>query len=198
MININLLSSIDTENGLYRVGGDLETYQIILEDYLNNYCGIYDRLISYLSSGKYEEAIRDFHTFKGVSGSIGSEKLYNLGKSIEELLKNNSLDKNNPILPELNKELNSVISQLNLALEISEPEELCGFKLKNLLLDLLESIIDKDYKSAKKVANTLKKARINSELKEDILVIAEYTGKYKFNEAKDLCIKVINTGDFNG
>lgn len=72
MIDILKLNSIDTAAGLDRLGGDTETYSIILEDYLDNYRNTYKLLVESLESGNQVDSERIIHTFKGISGSIGS------------------------------------------------------------------------------------------------------------------------------
>ena len=81
------LPGIDTEEGVSRLGGNVDSYLRLLDKFIDNQADAMSRLGEALASGELEEAIRIAHTLKGVSGSIGANQLQQPSAELESSLK---------------------------------------------------------------------------------------------------------------
>lgn len=190
-MDIKSLKSINSELGLSRVGGDLETYEIILQDYLNSYATTVSQIDKLLISGDWEELHRVVHTFKGVSGSIGAEKLYEISLKIETEVKNRHLINSSPLIMVLDKELAIVIEELTKLYSQSNVREL-SFNDLIEQVSLLKSMLDeKRYKEAKNLVNSWGSS-------EDLIPIITATRNYKIKAAIQLCNNLLMPGSIDG
>ncbi|GEM_PF-1201282 len=77
---------LHTEETLSRFGDDLDLYKELLSDfdYLNEFSK--KRLQEYLAKKNFAQLKRIIHKLKGVSGTIGAERLYDSLRDFEKLL----------------------------------------------------------------------------------------------------------------
>ena len=81
------LPGIDTEDGVARLGGNVDSYLKLLNKFADNQADAVDRIRKEHQAGNPEEAVRAAHTLKGVSGSIGASELYDVAMHLESTLK---------------------------------------------------------------------------------------------------------------
>jgi len=79
---------IDIEEGIARLNGDRSVYIEILQYYYITYNNYGQLIKEYISNNQIESAIKEIHTFKGASGNISANKLYDFLKTFEQKLKN--------------------------------------------------------------------------------------------------------------
>ena len=77
---------LDIEEALSRFGDDLDLYKELLSDFdcLNEFSK--KRLQEYLAKKNFAQLKRIIHKLKGVSGTIGAERLYDSLRDFEKLL----------------------------------------------------------------------------------------------------------------
>ena len=80
------LPGIDTETGVFRVGGNLQAYRKLLATFIDNQVHAVTQIRDALSEGNNEEAVRLAHTLKGVSGTIGATALQEAAAKLEAAL----------------------------------------------------------------------------------------------------------------
>ena len=100
-IEIPHFHKIDTDSGLMHMAENKELYLKILHDFYHHYK---DLDLSNLSE---DEFIREIHTIKSLSASIGAKTLYAITKGLDK-----RVDKR--LLPTFYKELNLVIDELKI------------------------------------------------------------------------------------
>ena len=81
------LPGIDTENGLFRVGGNETLYRKLLHQFQETQEDVVEKVRQALDSENRQEAILTVHSLKGVAGNIGAMEMYQVASSLEMLLK---------------------------------------------------------------------------------------------------------------
>lgn len=183
MIDFTKFNYIDYNNGLERMGGDLETYELILRDYVNEFRSTYKQVLGHIDQDENEDLIRVLHTFKGVSGSIGCDKLYQLGISLEASAKSGTLVKTDHNLIALEAVLNDVISELESGLSETELHLINTEELFSFLEELKSYLEGKKYREAKEIARVLEVSSVPEMYIDDVILIADFTKRYKIKEA---------------
>ncbi|MBF0380511.1 MAG: response regulator [Magnetococcales bacterium] len=80
------IPGLDTKSGMSRIGGKLDRYMVILSKFLLNQRES-DRVIkTSLSKKDFVTAKRTTHTLKGVSGTIGADKLQQKAQALESAI----------------------------------------------------------------------------------------------------------------
>lgn len=110
--NIPELPGIDVEDGLQRMCGLWEAYQMILTGFRDSHAGAADTLAEYIRDAEWEAAARLAHTLKGSSGNIGAKGLANLALQTEEACVNHDTDVAMAKLNQLSLQLDEVITGL--------------------------------------------------------------------------------------
>lgn len=99
---------LNVEEGLERLGGDLQLYLTIIEEFRSHHadsCGQFKALIT---AGDYEEAARVAHTLKGASGSIAAVKVAKLSAVLEQACLDKDPEAIDTCLPTIEVELEQV------------------------------------------------------------------------------------------
>lgn len=81
---------LDTTAGLKQIGGDLNVYREVLQEYLRENNNTLDILSNAINQKKYTEAAQIVHKLKSSSGSIGAKKLYEIAISLQDALQQGS------------------------------------------------------------------------------------------------------------
>ena len=82
----NILKSFDVDEALNRISNNSKLYLSILKKFLNNNKNFISVLKDNLEKDELDEAIRNIHTLKGVSGNLGSKIIYQLCLDFEKEL----------------------------------------------------------------------------------------------------------------
>ncbi len=138
-------SDIDIDSGLEKVGGNKNLYIKLLREFIRDYGDVTHEIRELLESKEIGEAERMAHTMKGLTGTLGAEKLNSLFLSLELVIKENEITvekvKFDQQLHEVEVELNSFVTQVTDALpketKISE-ESFSRVDKKEVLFQLEE------------------------------------------------------------
>ena len=77
---------LDRQMGLRNMGGNLDLYHQVLEEYRNENQDTLDRLAAAVSEKRYADAVQIVHKVKSSSGSIGAESLYDAAMAFQKAL----------------------------------------------------------------------------------------------------------------
>ncbi len=175
--------SLDIDDALNRVGGDIEFLKELMADFLKNFGNIHGELIKYIKADDIDSAKVLIHSFKGVSGSLGAMELHLIGKKIEDLIKNSTFDISNLLMDKLNDELKLVKTEM---FEIIEPEVEDALKEfdKDLIIELLDNLSEllnnKKVQEIKVLTKELLTFNYPDDVSDYILEIFDSVKKYKF------------------
>ncbi len=142
------LEGIDTESGIKRIGGNLNSYIRLLTKFTENYK---DFGYQFNNSKNEEEKLRLVHSLKGISGNIGANQLYEAIVDLEKALKEKQIKKT-PAL------INKVIALLEIII--------------NSIKQLDKSI------SSERPSREVELIRDTEELKREIKKLKEYLSSY--------------------
>lgn len=81
------LDILDRSAGLKNVGGDMELYRQVLNEYFKENQDTLDKLFLAIDEKRYADAAQIVHKVKGSSGSIGAKALYDLSIRLQKALK---------------------------------------------------------------------------------------------------------------
>jgi CheY-like chemotaxis protein/HPt (histidine-containing phosphotransfer) domain-containing protein len=77
---------LDRQMGLRNMGGNLDLYHQVLEEYRNENQDTLDRLAAAVSEKRYADAVQIVHKVKSSSGSIGAKSLYDAAMALQKAL----------------------------------------------------------------------------------------------------------------
>ena len=77
---------LDRQMGLRNMGGNLDLYHQVLEEYRNENQDTLDRLAAAVGEKRYADAVQIVHKVKSSSGSIGAESLYDAAMAFQKAL----------------------------------------------------------------------------------------------------------------
>ena len=103
---------VDVDSAVARLGGDEEIYEEILIDFpedSKNY-----EILPCFEEGDYDMACQNAHALKGAAGNLGLDPLYEMYKSVNDLLKDGKNDEARAIYDEgyaLEKEIMDCIKK---------------------------------------------------------------------------------------
>jgi|GEM_PF-565920 len=188
------LPGIDTNAGVQRVGGSVESYLKLLQKFVSNQADSINEIIHSHANGNNEEAVRLAHTLKGVSATLGADELSRIAAKLEkslneqpELLPENLLGQTSKALEQtlalLKSGLNLEVPSLEGESEVVTPAELAELPadFKNKLESLMEKLEQYDSEA--------------DELLNDVLMVAAGTAQ---EGALKALSKPIDQYDFDG
>jgi signal transduction histidine kinase/DNA-binding response OmpR family regulator/HPt (histidine-containing phosphotransfer) domain-containing protein len=155
------IEGVNTEAGIYRSGGKLESYIKLLRSFVLKYKSLEEEVNSLLKSNDRHGLANLMHTYAGVSGNLGSEKLYErsffLSNVTKKLTEQNDLEsfdtatinEINTLIVEHNELIININSQLaNLAqVKISEKQDVSKEELHDKIINLMQ-LLEKNDASA--------------------------------------------------
>jgi len=104
---------LDTADGLRRIGNNMNLYQMILKEFMNEFRDASSELKHAIDAQDYKEAIQIVHKNKGGSGNIGAKKLSVIASELQKALLEGSNDK----IEQLYAEFDSSIRKLFIEIE---------------------------------------------------------------------------------
>ncbi len=82
-----IITSINVEEGLKRINGNVSLYLKLLNKFKESYSNFGENILVLVETGKMDEAKREIHTVKGVAATLGALELNRLSKNQNQLLK---------------------------------------------------------------------------------------------------------------
>ncbi|WP_291328114.1 PAS domain S-box protein [Desulfovibrio sp. UCD-KL4C] len=107
------LAGIDTAKGLSNIGGNKKGYLRVLKGFKHDYGGFADQFKILIDKLELEKAAMNIHSLKGVSGNLGAKLLYDLCRSIEDIINDYDEERMNGAVNRLISELKIITDALN-------------------------------------------------------------------------------------
>ena len=184
-----VLTGIDVDSGLTRLGGNKRLYLKLLGKFLSDYSSADGELRQMLDLGKNDEALRLAHTIKGVASNLGVYALRDSAAEIEMKLRQNGVEDGRSALEHFAENLNRTMESLReilpkparLKSAIEEPLE--PHRLREFLDALEPRLKQRKPKPCRDVLNEFAGMIWPEELKPLFEDLEKLTGKYRFREA---------------
>ena len=106
------LAGIDIDAGLARMNGSQELYTTVLKQFFQDHSTDDQIIARAISQNDIPLAQRTAHTLKGVSGGIGAKALHDSAQNVETAIKDDQLDRLEPFMESLTRELSLVVKDL--------------------------------------------------------------------------------------
>lgn len=184
------LSSLDTSEGVRRIGGRTEAYRRQLCRFRDNYSGAVDELQRLATDHGLTQAEEYCHALKGVTGNIGALALFAKVTEIDEELKQGSplnaeaLEAMRMLLQEVMRDIDSLVTIPNKkALPVSTPFD---HEQLNERLKLLSEALDFDLGSAEVLLTELGEKLRGLPFEQQIAAIAAKVEVFDIDAAKKL------------
>lgn len=103
---------LDTEKGLHCVGGSRIMYVRLLGEFMDQNKHAPSRLSKDLAAGHKDDATLLVHSIKGSAGTLGASALQKLAGNLENVLRNNDIDRAQSLLPQFEDELSGLSDDL--------------------------------------------------------------------------------------
>ncbi len=111
------LPGVKVEKAVQRMDGNVKTYYLILESFRNSQQHTLPGIRSAIAAEDKEKAVRLAHTLKGLSGTLGAEKLQSVVAELESALKGGHSDQLEVLLLEVDSQLNRLLAAIADSLE---------------------------------------------------------------------------------
>ena len=85
------ISSVDFSKAIERLGGDLEFFHTLTDDYIDIYENADETFADFLTIQDLEQAERLAHNIAGLAGTFGAEKLMLIARKVEQELRDDEL-----------------------------------------------------------------------------------------------------------
>jgi len=166
---------IDVVRGLKYLGGNKKLYLKILQAFYEDF---YELDFELLSEHELKILV---HNIKGLSGNIGATELHNLAKKID-------LTQDRELVPELDKELQKVLNELNIYLKSQKKEEITLLEIDNklrnqLFSELEEAIESKRIKKCEPIMEKMQQYKLDKEDKELFEKVKYYLDEFEIKQA---------------
>ncbi len=153
------LPGIDMETGLLRMGQNNKLYKELLISFREKYADIGREVSRELSEANVEDAGRQVHTVKGLSGNLGAMDLYQSALELETGILKGCPEDYPPLLRIFKEKLATVIvglSELEAdAEDTAAPAPEMDMEKLGALLDELSQLLESDYIAAMEVLKEL-------------------------------------------
>ena len=156
------IPGLETEVALQRLNGNKKLYLSILEKYYQNNLNFIQDITVLITASDSESLKRQFHTLKGLSGSVGAAEIQQLAQELEQLVESAQLDKLQSLLPSLDEKMKVLFEEIHSKL-IVRKQSINKVESAPLepLINELEELIKKKSPQAKKLLPELEQAGLN-------------------------------------
>ncbi|KAF0128441.1 MAG: multi-sensor hybrid histidine kinase [Bacteroidetes bacterium] len=156
------IPGLETEVALQRLNGNKKLYLSILEKYYQNNLNFIQEISVLITTSDSESLKRQFHTLKGLSGSVGATEIQQLAQELEQLVESAQLDNLQSLLPSLDEKLKVLFDEIHSKLIVKKQSD---DKVESAplepLINELEELIKKKSPQAKKLLPELEQAGLN-------------------------------------
>ncbi len=104
------LPGIDLQQGLKRLGQNMELYRLILFEFRKEYTGAVAQMKGFIDTGDREGAMRYAHTIKGMAGNLSANGLADAALEIEMALRESAVEDYAPFIEQFEEVLNQFLS----------------------------------------------------------------------------------------
>ncbi|MEO5602004.1 MAG: response regulator [Cyclobacteriaceae bacterium] len=185
-IEIPFLENIDTDKGLYHLGGNSKLYYNLLVKFLGSHVNFIEKLNHQLKAGGEEEVKRLIHTMKGIAANLGMTGLHACCEKFEEHRKLYDSRNIQEVLLPLEAEITRVLRSLRNTLIIDSEKFLAmEFNEVDTMMDQLEGMVRNHDPEA---INILK---INGRVKgheKEFLELEKILERYEFEKALEFLL----------
>jgi len=156
------IEGLETEVALQRLNGNKKLYLSILEKYYHNNLNFRQDINVLISAGDSETLKRQFHTLKGLSGSIGAAEIQQLAQELEQCVESDQIEKLQSRLQALEEKMKVLLKEIHVKIIVPKqaPDTVSSAQLEPLINEL-EELIKKKSPQAKKLLPALEQAGLN-------------------------------------
>ncbi|MDD4944136.1 response regulator [Rhodoferax sp.] len=183
------LTSLDTREGIRRIGGKVDAYRRQLRRFREHYADSAEKLQSLITTQGPRQAEDYCHMLKGVTGNLGALALYAQVATIDTQLKQDTspgaldLDNMRVLLQAVMQDIDSLGNSVKQPIEPSEPLDVS--QLHDHLLRLQQAL-DYDLGSAERLLAQLRSGMTGTPLEPDISAIAAKVDIFEIDAAQIL------------
>ena len=193
-IEIPNITGIDIEKGLVTTQNNRKLYKKLLLKFKASQSDFKEQFINALNSDDEDAPARVAHTLKGIAGSLGATKLYELSGILESSYKTKANSENiDNELEDVVTELEPIISsleQLEDRKETIEKTEELDVESANKLLQKLKTLLKDDDTEASDILEELQQVKGISRYKEELQKVSRLLDGYEFDEALEIINKL--------
>lgn len=189
-----LKDTLDIKQALVRLGNNHELYFKLIKNFSSMYAVDLEGVISEFNDN--EEAVRYFHTLKGLAGNIGSKQILELAKNLEMGLKTHTMTleafSENALIIEMANKLKQLLTRLDGFIEtVDEIEEtseknVLSVELFNRKMDELFTLIDDYDLDSEKILFELKSTIVEMKGQLFYKEVRDALENYEYDDALDL------------
>ena len=189
------LTSLNTRDGVRRIGGKIDAYRRQLRRFRERYADSADKLQNLVTGQDFKQAQDYCHMLKGVTGNLGALALYTQLSVIDAQLKQNSPP---PVtdLATVHALLQAVMQDIDSLAAVPSPPVKPGptldtGQLADQLLQLRQAM-DYDLGSAERLLAQLRSGVIGTSLEPDLAAIAAKLDVFEIDAAQILLVQLQN------
>ena len=186
---LQALSSLDTREGVRRIGGKAEAYRKQLRRFRERYANAAEKLQRLVAESSVQQAEDYCHALKGVAGNIGATALYDKVVQIDGLLKQGGLP-DAAALTEMRILLQAVIQDIDSLAVTAAPPAIAPLDPGQIFerLTRLLRALDEDLGAADPVLQELRAGVAGSTLEPEVASIVDQVDVFAIDEARaQLC-----------
>jgi CheY-like chemotaxis protein/HPt (histidine-containing phosphotransfer) domain-containing protein len=114
------IAGVKVAESVRRLGGKVALYYALLEKFRVSEHNAVTKIREALAAEDHKTAERLAHTLRGITGTLGAEKMQNLAELLENSIKNGSLETIESQLVQIEQDLASLIVSIDHALELRQ------------------------------------------------------------------------------
>jgi len=103
------LPGLNVQKGLERIGGSVQLYTEIVEEYCDTNENFVSEFKSLIDKGSFDDAKIKAHALKGAAGNISAEELYTAAEALEKACLSNDRKQIGPLLTTVDQKLNVIL-----------------------------------------------------------------------------------------
>jgi|GEM_PF-1447786 len=193
------LPGINLEAGLKSVSGNKALFLSLLGRFLDGYADVSERIAAGFRAGNRELSLRETHTLKSVSGSLGAMAVTRAADTLEELLRQDDPEGVEPVITVLMEHMAEVMTGLREVLK--EDEDQSGEFTDNtpmdresisVLLERLTSLVENGDLEALEVSSKLEEHLRGSDLKDCFAEMKKHLENFQFEDSKRCLVELQN------
>ena len=191
---IILIEGLNYEKGVSRVGGKRKFYKKLLFDFIVSYENSCKKIADNIAIENWEEAVREAHTLKGVSGNLSIDSIHKKSMELENYIKEKDNSNIKKLILETEIEIQNFIKNLK-KYDIKEKEETKKIEApKEEITKVVKELMEKIKEDSVEASDILEKLKngIGEGFDEEIQKIGNAIEEYAFEEAVEPLENIAN------